>query len=185
MSKTLTTGQIAKYCGVHYRTVLRWIESNRLSAFKLPGGGHHRIKTDAFLHFLTENNMPVPKELCLSTKTILIVEDDKPMAKAIERILLKEGYNIVIAHDGFKAGTMLCTLRPAIMTLDLNIPGVDGFQILKFIRENNDLKNTKVVVISGSQDKILNETLDIGAHCVLAKPFINDELSNTVKQLIA
>ena len=57
---TLTTGDIAKYCGVNFRTVIRWIERGHLNAFKLPGGGDNRIAIPNFLSFLKEHGMPLP-----------------------------------------------------------------------------------------------------------------------------
>lgn len=60
----LTSGEVAKYCGVNIRTVLRWIERGELQAFKLPGKrGDNRIEIDAFVSFLKINNLPIPSSL--------------------------------------------------------------------------------------------------------------------------
>ncbi|MEI8650520.1 helix-turn-helix domain-containing protein [Paraglaciecola sp. Hal342] len=50
--KTLTSGEIAKYCDVNLRTVIRWIDSGRLKGFKLPGGGNNRVTEEDFVDFL-------------------------------------------------------------------------------------------------------------------------------------
>ena len=61
--QALTTGEVAKYCGVNFRTVIRWIERGHLDAYKLPGRGDNRIPVESFVDFLNNNNMPVPEEL--------------------------------------------------------------------------------------------------------------------------
>jgi two-component system, cell cycle sensor histidine kinase and response regulator CckA len=61
--KVFTTGETAKWCGVNFRTVLRWIERGQLNAYRLPGKrGDFRITSDSLLTFLHENQMPIPDE---------------------------------------------------------------------------------------------------------------------------
>ncbi len=58
-----TTGDIAKYLGVNFRTVGRWIKKGYLKAFQLPGRGDNRVTREDFFEFLQEHGMPVPEEL--------------------------------------------------------------------------------------------------------------------------
>lgn len=61
--QVLTTGEVAKYCGVNPRTVIRWIERGHLKAYHLPGRGDSRVEVHDFLSFLREHEMPIPEEL--------------------------------------------------------------------------------------------------------------------------
>ena len=61
--RTLTTGEIAHYCGVNFRTVIRWIKRGYLNAFQLPGRGDNRVEMRDFLAFLERHNLPIPEEL--------------------------------------------------------------------------------------------------------------------------
>ena len=61
--ETLTTGEIARYCGVNFRTVIRWIKRGHLRAYQLPGRGDNRVELEDFLEFLREHRMPIPEEL--------------------------------------------------------------------------------------------------------------------------
>ena len=61
--QTLTTGEIAQYCGVNFRTVIRWIKRGYLDAYQLPGRGDNRVKIIDFIDFLDRFNMPVPDDL--------------------------------------------------------------------------------------------------------------------------
>lgn len=60
---TLTTTQAAEYCGVHFRTVIRWINKGLLVAFKLPGRGDNRVLVQDLANFMLENDMPIPDDL--------------------------------------------------------------------------------------------------------------------------
>ena len=76
MSKeVLTTGEVARYCGVNFRTVIRWIKKGHLNSYQLPGRGDNRIPVNDFLSFLRENRIPVPVEYRECSKTVIIVED--------------------------------------------------------------------------------------------------------------
>ena len=70
--QALTTGEAAKYCGVNFRTVIRWIERGHLDAYKLPGRGDNRIPVDTFVDFLRQNDMPVPDELVADDRRLLL-----------------------------------------------------------------------------------------------------------------
>lgn len=180
----LTTGEAAKYCGVNFRTVIRWIERGRLKAYKLPGRGDHRIRVDDFVLFLRENQMPVPEELAGANRTILVIEDQPEMAAAIRRVLKRAGFEVELAQDGFEAGTLLSRCKPALITLDLKMPGIDGYQVLSYIREHEEHANAKVLVISAETREGLDRALQAGANDVLSKPFDNSELLDRVQTLI-
>lgn len=182
--QVLTTGEAAKYCGVNFRTVIRWIERGRLKAYKLPGRGDHRIKAEDFVHFLRENRMPVPEELADHNRTVLVIEDQPEMAAAIRRVLKRAGYEVELARDGFVAGTLLSRCKPALITLDLKMPGIDGYQVLNYIREHEEHAQAKVLVISAETREGLERALQEGADDVLPKPFDNSELLDKVKAMV-
>lgn len=183
--KTLTTGEIAKLCDVNLRTVIRWIDRGSLKGFKLPGRGNNRVREEDFVAFLKEHNMPIPAEFeSVENQLILIVDDEAAVAKAIQRVFKGAGYKTAIAADGFRAGGMLTSEKPVLMTLDLSMPGLDGFQVLEYVRATEEIANTRILVISALDDESLNRALECGADAVLQKPFENAELLRVAKQLI-
>jgi len=181
--KTLTPGEIALYCDVHQRTVSRWIASGQLKGFKLPGRGNYRVVLSDFLEFLHRQKIPVPQSLT-EKPSILVVDDEAAYRRAIQRTLHNAGYEVTQASDGFQAGALLLQLKPALMTLDLQMPGLDGFEVLKFIRQQQDLQYLKVLVISGLDTVALQKALDHGANAVLEKPFDNAALVKTVSSVL-
>lgn len=179
---TLTTGEAAKYCGVNFRTVIRWIERGHLKAYKLPGRGDNRIRIDDFTRFLRETGIPIPAELQSAGQNILVVDDDVKMARAIKRVLMRQGYDVQLAHDGFQAGALLEPFKPSLMTLDLKMPTLDGFAVLKHLQEQQ--LAIKVLVISGESSTELDKALAAGADDILQKPFENSVLTEKVKRLL-
>ena len=182
--KVLTSGEVARLCNVNFRTVLRWIERGQLAAYKLPGRGDNRIRMEDFLEFVAANQMPVPEEFRPNNQRILVVDDEAHMARSIKRALKREGYEVKTASDGFRAGTFLGTFTPAVVTLDLQMPGLTGFDVLSFIRQTSGLEEVRILVVSGLDDANLNRAMAEGADDVLSKPFSNENLISKVKDLM-
>lgn len=182
--KTLTTGEIAEHCGVNFRTVIRWIDRGLLKAYKLPGRGDNRVQVRDFLSFLHQNNMPIPETFGPNDRRALIVDDDPAAAKAIQRTLRQAGFDTRIASDGFGAGTLLESFEPSAVTLDLNMPGIGGLEVIRYIRENPRFASVKILVVSALDQARLDEAVASGADDALAKPYRNEELVNRVLAMV-
>lgn len=187
--KALTTREIARYCDVTPRTVIQWIGDGKIVAYRTPGN-HSRVKRKDFLKFLKNYNMPVPKELegingGSGRKKILIVDDDKNMARSIKRVLtLKEDYELEMAFDGFDAGRKVVMFQPDLVILDIKMPGLNGYDVAKKIKEMPEISNTKIIAISAffeqeGKDKILS----LGAEACLDKPFSQEVLLQAIKDV--
>jgi CheY-like chemotaxis protein len=184
--RNLTTGDIAKLCGVNFRTVIRWIQRGHLNAFQLPGRGDNRVQLADFIDFLNENNMPIPEELRPQARRVLIVESDQKAAKSMERSLKNAGYETQIATDGFSAGAMAGSFHPGVMTVDVGMKGVDGPAVIKVVRGDTRLGLAKVIALtpSSTTKKKREELLQAGADQVLDKPCKGPDLVKTVSSLI-
>lgn len=185
--KTYTTGDIAKYCDVNLRTVIRWIEKGELNGFKLPGRGNNRVTPDELVRFMTRFGIPLPPELerYLSEQKVLIVDDEQAVARSISRVLKRAGYDTFMATDGFSAGAQLVREKPALMTLDLNMPGMSGEEVIGFVKSLDELRHTKILVISSASECQLQAAIDTGANAYLQKPFDNAELTTEIKRLLS
>ena len=183
----LTTGEIANYCHVTYRAVLKWIVAGKLKAYRTPGQ-HSRVEIEGFLDFLKEYNMPIPDEFTAGNgrKKILIVDDDKNMARSIERILiLKERFELEMAFDGFDAGRKVVMFKPDLVILDIRMPGMDGYEVTKRIKEIPELSYVKIIAISAFFEQEGEATIiSLGADACLNKPFNEEMLLQTIEDLI-
>jgi two-component system response regulator VicR len=182
---TLTTGEAAKWCGVSFRTVLRWIERGELAAYRLPGRGDARIKLEDFVEFLGRNHMPVPAELGRTgTPRVLVVDDEPDVAKLIARVLTGQGYEVEMVHDGFSAGARLAAFQPDLITLDLKMPGLGGIQVLRLIRDLKLAAGARILVISGLSKQDLERAIEAGADDALAKPVSAPDLREAARMLL-
>lgn len=184
--RTLTTGDIATFCDVNQRTVIRWLDKGVLKGFKLPGRGNNRVKIDDFIHFLKQNGMPIPAEFALEGQPkVLVVDDELAVASAIRRTLKPLSLQIEIANGGFEAGSQLMLIRPDLMTLDLSMPGMNGFDVIRFVRNTEEIAHTRILVISALDETELNKAIRLGANGALCKPFDNDTLRQAVADLLS
>ncbi|MBF0533092.1 MAG: response regulator [Candidatus Omnitrophica bacterium] len=187
-NRPLTTGEIAEYCHVTYRTVLKWVEDGKLKAYRTPGH-HSRVEVKNFIEFLRTYNMPVPlnfQSLLTAGKKILIVDDDKNMANSIKRVLRGAGaFEIDVAYNGFDAGRKFIGFEPDVVILDIRMPGMDGFAVTKSIRETYQGDRAKIVAISAFfTDEDKKKVLALGADECLDKPFDSATLIRTIKSLL-
>ncbi len=180
-SETFTTGEVAKLCDVNFRTVIRWAERGLLPAYRLPGRGDYRIRAADLRTFLAEHAMPVPARLN-PDKVALIVDDEPAMAAAIARVLHRAGFKTQIAAGGFQAGLLLQTLKPQLMTLDLHMPGVDGFAVLDILRDAPLDPAPRVLIVTGDHHRA-EDALARGADGVLKKPFSQEELVEAIEKI--
>jgi two-component system, OmpR family, response regulator VicR len=195
--KTLKPGEIAAYCDVHHRTVSRWIANGQLKGHKLPGRGNYRVLLEDFLRFLQQQKMPMPEALMphqpepvavdvavTPKERVLVIDDEQSYRNAIRRVLFSEGYQLDFAADGFQAGVKVFSAKPDLITLDLSMPGLDGFEVLRFIRQQPELAAVKILVISGLAQTELEKAKMLGADAVLGKPFENQQLLQQVQHLL-
>lgn len=115
--QALTTGEVAKYCGVNFRTVIRWIERGHLEAYKLPGRGDNRIPVDSFVAFLKGNNMPVPDELLLGSKTLLLLAESSDVSVAIAAVVRRSGWDVMVTADPIQFGFLVAQHQPGAVAV--------------------------------------------------------------------
>ncbi|MBL8014488.1 MAG: response regulator [Candidatus Omnitrophica bacterium] len=185
--RPLTTGQIAQYCHVSHRAVLKWVASGKLKAYRTPGK-HSRVSVHDFLSFLRQYEMPIPHELQATVipKKILIVDDDRGIVSSLQRALtLENKYHIATAYDGFEAGKKFVAFRPQLIILDIHMPGLDGYQVCANIRSDPNNKAVRILAISGvSELAEIQKIIDLGADDYLGKPFSNKILNEKVSRML-
>jgi len=176
MKKAYGTYEIAGMCNVAPPTVGRWIDEGKLPFFTT-GGGHRRVLAADLLAFMKAHNIPLPPSLSTpeaKRPTILIVDDEPQSLEMLVDFVreLRPGSDIQTAQDGFDAGRKTAQLRPSLLILDLNLPGIDGFDVCRMIRRDPDLAGTRILAVTGYNLEVSEaKALAAGADAFLGKPF--------------
>lgn len=122
-----------------------------------------------------------------STHRALVVEDNEHVAYMLEFILRRAGYEVIAAANGRDAQAAIDNIAPVdVIVLDLMLPYVSGYQLIREVRDNTSWRHVPIVVLSG---KVLEEdivkALDLGANDYITKPFRPEELLARLRRIVA
>ena len=177
-----TTHEVSKLLQVNPRSVINWIEQDLLNSYRTPGG-HRRIRRDDLLAFLRKHQIPIPPALTAEKLKVLIVEDEDSIVKILKAFFERQDlYEVSSASDGITALIDIGRLHPDLMVLDILIPGVDGLEVCRRIKE--DPTNRTAIIAMSGQPEVESKILQAGADCFLAKPLDMDRLLEESKRLL-
>src|SRR3712207_6768027 len=139
----LTLGQAARYLGVAQSTIRKWTDAGRLRAFKTPGGHrrYRRSDLDAFLEGSDAGGRTGP--------LVLIVDDDPGMRGFVRASLEYEGYEVREAGSADEGLAVLDEEPPDLILLDVMMPRVDGWEMLRRVQERHGVGAIPVIMFSG------------------------------------
>jgi two-component system response regulator ResD len=124
----------------------------------------------------------LPEETAPSQQTILVIEDEKSIAQLVQLYLEQENFRVVVAADGPSGLGLHTREQPALVILDLMLPGLDGWEVCRRIRQQG---NTPVLMLTARQteeDRI--QGLDLGADDYVTKPFSPRELVSRIRAIL-
>ena len=177
-SDWLTLGQAAKFLGVAQSTIRKWSDVGRVPAFYTPGG-HRRYKRGDLEAFLERSGPGKPARGPL----VLLVDDD-PQVREVVRINLEmEGYTVKEAANADEGLAALDDEAPDLILLDVMMPQVDGWEMLRRVQERHGVGSIPVVMFSGQLD-VGDEAVQRGAQGFVGKPFDPRSLIDSTKQLL-
>ena len=122
----------------------------------------------------------------MSRDKILIIEDDRDIVEMLKYNLEEEGYEIITAQEGMDALKKIHEDNPDVVLLDVNIPGMNGFELCRLIKEDPNLKDIIVVMISAVyySDEDAKKGMAMGADAYLRKPISPKLLIEAVDDLL-
>ncbi|MBT3200017.1 MAG: response regulator [Phycisphaerales bacterium] len=182
MANNLSTFAIAEMLHVDPGSVANWIDQDLLKAHRTPGG-HRRVAVEDLVVFLREHKMPVPAALDTVPIRVLIVDDETAITQLISRALraAHPDYEVHEAHDGFRAGTLVATLKPDVVVLDLRMPGMDGYEVCRLIKSQDSTRHAEVVAMTAyPSPENQQQIIDCGARVCIAKPLDMAQLLHEV-----
>src|ERR1700722_9337557 len=128
---------------------------------------------------IAQSTQVIPKR---EAAKILVVDDEPQVRRALRAILTGNGCSVIEVRDGEEALEEMKVDRPDLVLLDINMPGIDGFETCRRIREASDVPIIMVTVRGSEKDKVL--ALDAGADDYLVKPFGTQELLARVRAAV-
>lgn len=116
----------------------------------------------------------------------MLVVDDEPMARTLLRLMLvRAGFDVSEAEDGFDALDKLKDGSPDVMILDVMMPGIDGFSVCETVRAAPSTSELPIIMLSAKTDlESVNKGLRLGANKYLTKPISPDELTRQVRDVL-
>jgi DNA-binding response OmpR family regulator len=117
-------------------------------------------------------------------RKVLIVDDEPNIVTALEFLLKRSGYEVLLATNGAEALEQVERNRPDVVLMDVMMPIKSGFEVCQRMRERPELSHVKIVMLSakGSEAEV-NKGLSLGADLYITKPFSTQELVATINRL--
>jgi len=117
---------------------------------------------------------------------ILVADDDEVLCDLLQVLLANEGFSVAVARDGDEVLMAVGLRKPDLIVLDIMIPGLSGFDLLRTLQADTALRDIPVVMLSarsGERDQV--QAFDFGASDFIAKPFRVEELGTRIKRVLA
>ena len=169
----LTPTEAAKHLRVSPITLRKWADKGLIQTLTTLGG-HRRYPLSEVKRLLLRKNQPGVKPL-----QIMIVDDDPFVPEVLQEFLssLATPLAVEIANNGFEAGRKLGTCMPDIILLDLMMPGMDGFDVCRRVKNDPATARIRVIAMTGyPSEENIQRILSAGAEACLAKPVDHAEL---------
>ena len=117
---------------------------------------------------------------------VMVIDDSNTIRRTAETILTKAGCDVVTAIDGFDSLAKIVDVVPDVIFVDIMMPRLDGYQTCALIKNNNEFKQTPVIMLS-SKDGLFDKAKGriVGADEYLTKPFSKNELFEVLERVVA
>lgn len=114
-------------------------------------------------------------------KKVLVVEDHHDTSFLLCRLLKMEGYDVEHAIDGMVGYNAAASAPPDLIVTDIQMPRMDGIEMIKRIRKSDDISRTPIIVMSAYGKRLIHDALDAGADGFVEKPIDLDSFLETVR----
>src|SRR5579859_7016924 len=129
---------------------------------------------------------PAPRFAATAAPRVLVVDDSVTIRQTLDHMLRRGGFDVQVARDGIEAMEMMLVSLPRVVVLDIEMPHLDGFEVLSILRRSPQFSDVRVVMLtSRAADKHKEHALRLGAQAYLIKPCPQETLLETVRSLLA
>lgn len=174
-----STRDAADMLGISIKTAQSWVEAGMLQAWKTPGG-HRRILRTSVDSLLRERNGLLARPITRKTAFTILAVDDDPEMRQLYELHLGEWdtrARLLTANNGFEALLRIGQEAPRVLIADLNMPGMDGFRMIKTLRANPDHAALNIVIVSALSSAEISDQGGLPAEIpVFTKPVAFEQL---------
>jgi DNA-binding response OmpR family regulator len=122
----------------------------------------------------------------MSTKTVLIADDEPNILISLEFLMKREGWQVSVARDGNEALAAIQQQRPNLVLLDVMMPGRSGFDVCQAVRADESLSGVKILMLTAKgRDTDVAQGLGVGADAYITKPFSTKDLAAKVREMLS
>ena len=119
------------------------------------------------------------------SKKVLIVDDEPNIAISVEFLMRREGFEVLVAHDGEEGLARIRSDRPDLVVLDIMMPKLDGFEVCRAVRADPALAGVRILMLTAKgRAAEIEKGLALGAEAYIPKPFSTRDLVARVKELL-
>ena len=116
---------------------------------------------------------------------LLIVDDEGGIRKLLSKIVQQQGYRVLVAQDGVEAISTAQREHPALVLLDFNMPGMDGVDVCRILKQGRATSQVKVIMVTVITDRATRQRARAaGADGFLSKPFVMEDLLETIESVL-
>jgi excisionase family DNA binding protein len=182
--KAYTTFEAARICHVTHHSIKNWIKQGLIKASRTPGG-HYRILEEDLSAFRKKYDM-FPEEKRREKPMVMVVDDEQDALDLIERVLSDENVDIIKVSNATEVGLKAAQLLPDLILLDFLMPEVNGFEVCKALRANEQTSEIPIMAVTClTKEEDIERIFEVGADEYLAKPFKMDDLLEKARELLS
>jgi excisionase family DNA binding protein len=185
--EVLTTGQVAKICRVAPRTVSKWFDTGQLRGYRIPGSKDRRIPLAQLVRFMKAYGIPLDGLEIDNKPHVLLVDEESDLNELIGRTLNETGrFDVRVAASVFEAGAIASEFHPSIIVADVDMPGMGGRSIHRYLMSHTEMQDTRLIGMSASMTEIDRQALlQEGFTDTISKPFTIRQLVGVLDGLVA
>lgn len=168
----LTTGEVAKLCNVAPRTVSKWFDTGKLRGYRIPGSKDRRIPLPQLIRFMRAHGIPLNGLDTGVTRVLLVLSDRAEADLLADGLKRAADVEVLAAHSAFEAGILSDSLRPQVMLVDVDMPGLGGRAGVRSVKDIPDLSGCRIVAVArDARDGQAESLRQQGFDDVLVRPF--------------
>ncbi len=179
----LTTGQVSEICRVVPKTVSKWVDSGRLTGYRIPGSRDRRVVLSDLLRFMRANGIPTITIEGDCRKILLLGKNGDAFQTLQHHLNNWPGYAVAHRDSLFNAGLTIEEFCPHVVFIDMNDDSLIPTQICRTIHDHRQFQYTRIVAICPDlSDGEVQALIQNGFDGILRRPFTSDQIKATIQK---